>query len=266
MITLNKYLKTTIIWFFINAVIAVLIFSFIVFTSKVPALQLFLSVYIITNIISVLCASTGYLIGITLKKKSMMIELPITLAGSVCAALIGILLSRFVVKLLFGFFVFESKTEFFIPSLIIALVVTTIAMIIERLRLEKTRLSKDLDEIRLTLGGNSKIESLSIREDDQYRIVRCEDIIYLSSHGKKTTLHTHDRDYETNQLIKNIENKLPDNFIRIHKQFIINLKYLSQVKYYEGGRYMAYLNDEDESALPIGKNMTSVLKEKIGIN
>ncbi len=38
--------------------------------------------------------------------------------------------------------------------------------------------------------------------------IKCDDLIYLSSHGKKTTLHTTEKDYEINQLLKDIEKKL----------------------------------------------------------
>ena len=92
------------------------------------------------------------------------------------------------------------------------------------------------------------------------------DIVYLSSHGRKTLIHTEYKDYETGQLLKEIERKLPrEDFIRIHKRFIVNLKYISRLQYYQGGRYLLYLKDEDENTLPVGPTYTNVLKEKLGI-
>lgn len=35
------------------------------------------------------------------------------------------------------------------------------------------------------------------------------------------------------------------------------------MKYYEGGRYMVYLDDEDESVLPVGRNLTPYLKQTL---
>ena len=104
------------------------------------------------------------------------------------------------------------------------LLLLQVTVFTNRLRLTKDELKKNLDEIKLEKEANSETYSLSIREDEKYHIIKPDDIIYLSSHGKKTTVHTCDRDFETNQLMKNYEDKLSDNFIRIHRQFIINTK------------------------------------------
>ena len=117
----------------------------------------------------------------------------------------------------------------------------------------------------ITHQSSQPENSLPVRQNGKYHIVKCEDLIYVSSHGRKTTLHTKNKDYEINQLIKTIENRLSKNFMRIHKQFIINVDYLSRIEYYRGGRYLAYLNDDDDSTLPIGKNITPLLKDRLGM-
>ncbi len=265
MILSHRRIKILIVWFIIITAITLLTFSFIAINSTFPLFYLFLSILIITSVITSSCAIAGYSLGKIIKAKSMLSELSIILSGTLCAAIIAIIISHYIVKLLFGYPVFEPRTKYFISPLLIVVVVTTITVLVERLKFRKDELEKNLDDIKLMTGANPENDSLSIREDEIYHVIRCDDLIYLSSHGKKTILHTRDKDFETNQIIKNIENKLSANFIRIHRQFIINIKYLSQVKYYEGGRYMAYLNDDDESALPIGRKITPVLKEKLGI-
>ncbi len=249
----------------INIVISLLVFSFVAINTPFPLFEVFISIFIISNFISLFCNISGYFLGKLLNSKTAVIRLPVILSGALIAAMAGIVLSNSIVLFLFNYPIFQVKTGYFIPALLIALIVTTIAVFVNRLQFSKEELEKSLDEIKLEKEVNSDNYSLSVKEGEKYHMIKCDDLIYLSARGKKTILHTNIRDFEANQLIKNFESKLSEHFIRIHRQFIINTKYLAQVKYYEGGRYMAYLNDEDESALPIGKKMTPLLKEKLGI-
>jgi two-component system response regulator LytT len=105
---------------------------------------------------------------------------------------------------------------------------------------------------------------LSFKEHENHYILAYEDIIYLSSHARHTVIHTEKRDFETALLLKNIEQRLPENlFIRIHKQYVVNLKHVSHFQYFIGGQYVVYLLDEDKTTLPVGRSFASVLKERL---
>ena len=91
-----------------------------------------------------------------------------------------------------------------------------------------------------------------------------KDIIYLCSHGKKTTVHTEKMDYEIPLVIKEMDKALPPRqFLRVHKQYIANIRFIARIKHYEGGRYWAYLNDEDENTLPIGRKYAPALRQRL---
>jgi DNA-binding LytR/AlgR family response regulator len=104
----------------------------------------------------------------------------------------------------------------------------------------------------------------SCREQGKHYILPYEKIIYFTSHGKNTIIHTDEREYVSHVILKNIEGRLPnDMFIRIHKQHIINIAYISAIEYYIGGQYIAFLSNSDESALPVGKKYARFLKERL---
>ena len=107
---------------------------------------------------------------------------------------------------------------------------------------------------------------MSFREKGRHHLLPYKEIIYLSSSGKHTIIHTEEKDFETSILLKEVENKLPDDtFIRIHKQFMVNVQYISVLEYYIGGQYIAFLKDKDENTLPVGRKYVSDLKEKLQI-
>ncbi len=108
--------------------------------------------------------------------------------------------------------------------------------------------------------------ALSFKMDGINHIIPYEDIIFLSSDGRRTIIHTEDRSFDTAHLLKSIEKKLPDDsFSRIHKQFIVNLKFVTRLEYLMGGQLVLNLRYDDNTALPVGRTYAPVLKKKLGI-
>lgn len=107
---------------------------------------------------------------------------------------------------------------------------------------------------------------LSFREEGKHYIIAFDDILYLSSNARHTVIHTLERDFETSQLLKDICHKLPDGlFVRVHKRYCVNLKYVSKFEYMLGGQYEITLKDYDNTTLPVGKSFSSVLRDKLKI-
>ncbi|MCP4131783.1 MAG: response regulator transcription factor [bacterium] len=105
--------------------------------------------------------------------------------------------------------------------------------------------------------------SLSFKQDKQQCLVAYQDIIYISSSGKNTVIHTEDRDFETPTLLKDLEEKLPENiFLRVHKQYIVNRSFITRIRSEGGGYHMVVLNDEDQSPIPVGRAYASQVREQ----
>ena len=109
-------------------------------------------------------------------------------------------------------------------------------------------------------------KGISFKENGNYHVVDNEDIIYLSSRAKRTFIYTEERVFEASHILKDIEEKLPAIlFIRIHRQFIVNIKYISNIQYFIGGQYVIYMKDEDNTTLPVGRKYVPSLKERLRI-
>ncbi len=107
---------------------------------------------------------------------------------------------------------------------------------------------------------------LSFNENEYSYHLDMKSIVYCTSSRKHSIIHTENRDYEVTSLLKSIKQMLPPHqFMRIQKQHVVNLAYIDRIEYLEGGRYIAYLNDNDDTVLPVGRNYVSSLKEKIAI-
>jgi two-component system response regulator LytT len=107
---------------------------------------------------------------------------------------------------------------------------------------------------------------LSFRESGKHYFMSYRDILYLSSHGKHTVIHTEGRDFETPSLLKDLEAKLPGKeFARIHKGFIVNIYHIVSLEYKIAGHYQVILKDSDESVLTVSRTYAQSLKDKMNV-
>lgn len=60
-----------------------------------------------------------------------------------------------------------------------------------------------------------------------------DDIIYMESKAHKAIIHTKQRDYEINEKLDNLQSKLDGTFIRTHKSYLINMRYVEEKRAYE---------------------------------
>lgn len=113
-------------------------------------------------------------------------------------------------------------------------------------------------------GGGEDSPVVMIREKGIHYIIPVNEIIYLSSNGRNSVLHTINRDYETGVTLSDMTGKLASSkFIRIHKQYTVNIMFASHFSYYLGGQYILFLRDDDRTNLPVGKTFADDLKGSV---
>jgi len=107
----------------------------------------------------------------------------------------------------------------------------------------------------ITIRGRNRTYSLTFR-----------DIIYITSSSKNIIVHTREGDIEALLLMKEIADRLPpDMFVRIHKSYIINIRYIHSISHVLSGRYRIRLRDYDDTELPIGSAFLETLRKKISL-
>jgi hypothetical protein len=259
MMTKNQVVIRFIIWFIIAMFLALVFFSIRTIFVSTPWFNLGIYSIVTSLIVTSICASIGYGSLALLKAKPSLPKLTVVVITGMCSGILAGTIIYTLNNYLCSKYFVECKVQFRILTVVFSVFLNVLALFFERMIAEKNNLELDLVKKK-----NPQEHMMSIREDDLNHIIHYDDLVYLSSHGKKTVLHTRERGYETSQSMKNIEIRLSDDFIRIHRRFIINKKYLVQIKYHEGGRYIAYLKD-DYDALPVSRLSIPSLRESIGM-
>lgn len=112
-------------------------------------------------------------------------------------------------------------------------------------------------EIDKTASKNN--EQISIKADKKHILVKTEEIQYLESLGNYVKVWKNGDFLLTPRTLASFEDQLPaDYFIRIHKSFILNKKY---VDYLEGNTIVL----KNGQGVPIGKNYKGTIKQLLNI-
>jgi DNA-binding LytR/AlgR family response regulator len=102
-------------------------------------------------------------------------------------------------------------------------------------------------------------EQISIKSDKKHVLIKLNDIYYLESLGNYVKVWGDSSFLLTPRTLSSFEEQLPaEVFIRIHKSFILNKKF---VHYMEGNTI--YLKNNQQ--IPIGKNYRPVIKQLLDI-
>lgn len=94
----------------------------------------------------------------------------------------------------------------------------------------------------------------------KHRIHHSE-IQFISANNYKSILHCLEKDYEVNELLSRLLDRLPKStFIRIHKSYAVNKYLISSIFSSIEGNSVIKLSNEDETILPVGKKFKSEIK------
>lgn len=85
-----------------------------------------------------------------------------------------------------------------------------------------------LEETILRLVEDVKNVSAKFLKLNNNTIIKEDEIEYIRKDGMKLVFCTPSRDYEIYSSFSKIENLLPDNFIRCHKSYIININHVTE--------------------------------------
>lgn len=90
-----------------------------------------------------------------------------------------------------------------------------------------------------------------------------QEILYIYRDEKVTKIITQTADYEVRTTLKELESRLvPYSFFRIHKGYLVNLKYVSRLTPWFNGAYQLELEGLDEK-LSVSRNYVKDLRQRL---
>jgi two-component system LytT family response regulator len=123
-----------------------------------------------------------------------------------------------------------------------------------------------LQEIIKQIKAPQKATALAIKSGDRIILLRYENIIYLEAQDKYVFAFTTDgQKYITDQSLAGMEEKLPDQFYRIQKSYIINKERIKEMHRHFSGRYLFVMDDKTGTRLTSGRTYHDTMKKDFGL-
>ncbi len=128
---------------------------------------------------------------------------------------------------------------------------------VEKLRglFERHGLQRD-DSVERLLSrlAAAPLKRLQVRLGDRILLVNANDVMYFEAKDKYTILHTPEQKYVVDLTLAQLESRLDaEEFIRIHRSTIVNLRYMLELVKWFGGKYKMKLKDKERTELIVSR-------------
>ena len=100
---------------------------------------------------------------------------------------------------------------------------------------------------------------LTGKVEEDWTPIPTTDISYIESLQKRTWFYANDEQYKTNLTLKELQTKLPEYFLRIHRSYIINIYYIKKISRDLSSNFIVELKNDVE--LPVSQSYINDLKE-----
>lgn len=147
--------------------------------------------------------------------------------------------------------------------------------------IEKERLAKAVKRLQLVqpeaytlpveqlmkqLYSKKEIKSLTVKLGDRILLIKLTELAFLDAEDKYVFLNTVDaKRHLTEFTLSGLEQKLPDNFIRISRSLIINTELIKEIRKSFNGTFTFTMADLESHKLSSGRSYGPALKERLDI-
>jgi two-component system LytT family response regulator len=112
----------------------------------------------------------------------------------------------------------------------------------------------------------SEATTLPVKVGDRVIFIRLDEVSYFKADEKYVSIVTkHSKTYILDSSLKKLEDKLPANFIRVHKSYLVNKNLLKEIRKHFNNRFVLVLDDYDQRKITSGRSYYSEIKELLEI-
>lgn len=136
---------------------------------------------------------------------------------------------------------------------------------IERVKLRSTTLTQtdqSIQQLSENLTSDAYLNRIVVKSNQAINVIPVDDIHYLEAQDDYVMIHLASSRFMKKQTMKFFEDRLdPNQFIRIHRSYIVNVTQISKLEPYEKDSYLAVLKNGNK--LKVSNTGYKSLKEKL---
>ena len=141
----------------------------------------------------------------------------------------------------------EGAVDFLVKPLSLERLRRTVARLKARIGETPPMLESLLAELRQALDGRRRLRWISVLEGRELRFVTTDEVLFFRSDHKYTAAVTREREHLVSRPLKQLVDELdPEEFWRVHRSYVVNLRAILSVRKVGGGGLEIVLRDHQE--------------------
>ena len=141
-----------------------------------------------------------------------------------------------------------------------------LALTIKRIAENKADESDILLKIRSLINNSQTVEKIStipIKIGQKITLVYIKDICFFEAKDKYVSIYTNEEEKLVEYSLTYLQDRLPAEFIRVHRSFIINKLKIREIHKYFKGTYIIFMNDSRGSKIKSAYSYDETIKTKL---
>lgn len=123
-----------------------------------------------------------------------------------------------------------------------------------------------IEDLLRQINGKKSIKTLTVKIGDKILLIKLSDIVHIQAEDKYVFLHTVDgKKHLTDFTLSTLEEKLPEEFVRIHRSDIINTDYIKEIRKGFNGALIFVLNNLNETRVTSSRSNSEALRIRFDI-
>lgn len=114
---------------------------------------------------------------------------------------------------------------------------------------------------RVSREERDKIDSITVKMGSNIHIIKVSDIVYIKATGDYVSIYCKEDRFIKDMTMKSLEELMPDNFVRVHRSYIVNANLIARVELYGKESYNLYLKNGE--CIKASNSGYKVLKSKM---
>jgi two-component system LytT family response regulator len=112
----------------------------------------------------------------------------------------------------------------------------------------------------------NEVKTLTVKIGDKILLIKIDTIVFIEAEDRYVFLHTIDgKKHLTDFTIMSLDEKLSEQFVRIHRSYIINSDHIKEIRKGFNGAFVFVMNDKENTRLTSSRANGDTLRERFGM-
>lgn len=141
-----------------------------------------------------------------------------------------------------------------------------LAITIKRVLESKAGEDDVLQKIKMLINDNQPkdiVTTIPVKSGNKIMLIHVSDICFFEAKDKYVYIHTNEGENLVDYPLGYLQERLPEQFLRVHRGFIINKLKIREIHKYFKGTYILVMNDSKSSKIKSAYSYSDVIRVKL---